>query len=126
MQIPNNHLRDRTCAKCNDTISKGERFIQNYLDDKNIDYIFNNIIEGCKLKKSLRFDFYLPKLNIAIEYDGEQHFRAIDYFGGEKQFLLTQQRDNIKNKWCIQNNIQLLRISYLDIIEDKLNQLFNI
>lgn len=126
MQIPNNHLRDRTCFNCNDAISKGEKIIINFLDNNKINYVYNRKIEGCKLIKSLRFDFYLPDTNSGIEYDGEQHFRPIKHFGGEKGFKLTKKRDNIKNIFCLENNINLYRISYKENIEDKLKEIFNI
>ena len=71
----------------------------------------------------LRFDFYLNKYNTLIEFDGQQHFRPVDFFNGEEGFRLTQLRDNIKNEYCKNNNIPLLRISYKEInnIENILN-----
>lgn len=63
----------------------------------------------------LRFDFYLPTYNTCIEFDGKQHFEAINFFGGEENLKLTQLRDSQKNQYCIQNNIDLYRISYNDI-----------
>lgn len=125
-QVPNNHLSDRTCFKCGDNMSKGEMFIKDYLDSNKIEYLFNNKIDGCKFIKSLRFDFYLPKLDICIEYDGEQHFKPVSYFGGIDGFNLTKKRDSVKNMWCEYNKIRLIRISYKENIKDKLNKLFNI
>ncbi len=66
----------------------------------------------CKYKQLLRFDFYLPNFNICIEYDGIQHTQPVDYFGGQKEFELIQLRDEIKNTYCEQNDIHLLRVSY--------------
>jgi hypothetical protein len=88
-----------------------------------IQYTFND----CLNIKKLPFDFYLPEYNICIEYDGEQHFRPIDYFGGLETFNKQKERDNIKNKYCENNNIEILRIAYYDyknieyIIKSKLN-----
>lgn len=84
----------------------------------------------------IRFDNYIEELNLAIEYDGEGHFIPIDWAGkGEnwaiESLQLTQQRDIIKNKYCYENNINLLRISYLEIcnakeiIMDKINEITN-
>lgn len=73
--------------------------------------------------KNIHFDFYLPEENICIEFDGEQHFRPIDYFGGENTFKLTQKRDKIKNKYCKNNNIKLLRIKYDENITKKLKSI---
>jgi hypothetical protein len=56
-----------------------------------------------------------------------QHFKPIDYFGGVKSFNELKQRDSIKDKYCENNNIEILRIAYYDyenieyIIKRKLN-----
>ena len=49
-----------------------------------------------------------------IEYDGEQHFKPIEFFGGEEAFQKQQERDQKKDEWCKENNIPLLRIPYTD------------
>ena len=53
-------------------------------------------------------DIFIPKYNIAIECQGEQHFVPIDFFGGNVSFKKTIERDIRKNKLCEQNNIKLL------------------
>lgn len=127
LQIPNNHIKgNRTCFKCRGNMSNGEKLILNYLELKNIKYVFNNTIKGCNFNKPLRFDFYLPDMNTCLEYDGEQHFKSISKFGGDDHLILTKKRDNIKNIWCDKNKINLIRISYKDNIENKLNEIFNI
>ena len=82
--------------------------------------------EDCKLIKKLRFDFYLPEKDIFIEFDGEQHYKPIDRFGGQEGFNETLKRDNAKNEWCEENNKQLIRIKYGENVVDKLNQIINI
>ena len=77
----------------------------------------------------LPFDFYLPQYNLIIEYDGEQHFKPISVFGGEDAFWTTVTHDAIKNQYCEDNDIDLLRIPYWEfdniekLIKDKLNGL---
>ena len=66
----------------------------------------------------LKFDFALLDDNdevfCLIEYDGLQHDKPIDFFGGKKAYENTILRDNIKNQYCADNNITLLRLkSYL-------------
>ena len=51
----------------------------------------------------LSFDIYLPKYNVAIEYDGEQHFYPCDLFGGDIGFARTKERDRIKDDYCKNN-----------------------
>lgn len=100
------------CPYCNK--SKGERYIHNYLKENNIEFQTEFIIN--LNNTNLRFDFYLPVQNLFIEYDGIQHFKPIDFFGGEEYFDKLKKYDNIKNDYCEINNINLLRISYKDNI----------
>ena len=120
--LPTNLLKGSKCPNCNR--SKGENFVSEWLDSHNIDYVPQKRFENCKDKRLLPFDFYIPLENTIIEYDGKQHTEPIDWFGGEEQFQYTQKHDQIKTQYCKDNNIQLLRISYKDDIEEKLNSLF--
>ncbi len=104
--------------------SKGSKSIVSFLEENNIRYIKEHYYEDCKNISHLRFDFYLPELNTLIEYDGEQHFRACSYWGGEEAFLKRQINDKIKNEYSIKNRIPLLRISYLEDVNTKLNEYF--
>lgn len=80
--------------------------------------------EDCKDKKPLPFDFYLPNNVICIEYDGEQHTKPIDYFGGIESYECTVRHDKMKNEYCKNNGISLLRIPYNKNVEEELNNFF--
>ena len=114
------------CPKCRE--SKGEKKIQEVLISNNIifkqQYTFNN----CKNIKYLPFDFYLPQYNCCIEYDGEQHFKPIEFYGGEDEYLKCKERDNIKTQYCKDKNIKLIRIPYWEFnnIENILKQKLNL
>ena len=56
------------------------------------------------------FDIWIPSLNVAIEYQGLQHDKPIDFFGGEKSFLDNQKRDLKKKKLCFENNVKLIEV----------------
>ena len=98
------------CPSCNE--SHGERTISKILEKLFIKYESQKKFDGCKNINHLLFDFYLPKYNVCIEYDGEQHFKAIKFFGGNDALIKTQKRDKIKDEYCNKNNIHLLRIPY--------------
>lgn len=108
------HYR-KLCPKCETKYSKGETKIMKYLEKNNISYETEKTFKDCKNKKLLPFDFYLNDYKVLIEFDGKQHFEAIDFFDGEKGLKETQFRDEIKNKYCKDNNIPLLRIPYNEI-----------
>ncbi len=116
MQTPHIHLSGHGCPKCN--TSKGEKLVEDWLIEHEISHVREYRFQGCKNTNTLPYDFYLPNENILIEYDGEQHFRAIDYWGGEERFKKQQESDEIKTKYAIDNNIPLLRIKY-DLTKDE-------
>jgi very-short-patch-repair endonuclease len=70
----------------------------------------------CKNLQPLPFDFYIPSHNLCIEYDGEQHTIAYEYFGGDDKLKQTKQNDELKTSFCIANNIKLIRIPYTEYI----------
>lgn len=93
-------------------MSKGEGKIVNILNQSKHkyerEYTFADLRGG-----RYRFDFYLPKLNIAIEFDGEQHFAQTPRFHRTRSdFLAAQERDREKNSYCLANGIKLYRIPY--------------
>ncbi len=96
------HLQGSGCQSCNS--SKGERKIEELLKNHNIKYIKEYKVPD----SNLRFDFYLPEYNIAIEYDGELHFKNIKY----SKLNEIKQRDFLKNKLCHIYKINLIRIPY--------------
>jgi hypothetical protein len=57
------------------------------------------------------FDIYIPELNIAIEYQGQQHYRPIDYFGGQEAFEQNKIRDKLKADKCKENNCTLIYVN---------------
>lgn len=120
-QTPDNHLNGQGCSKCKR--SKGEEVIEKILIDNNIKYTTQKRFKDCIDKRQLPFDFYLPDYNMCIEFDGEQHFKVVEYFGGEKGYEDRQRRDKIKTNYCKENNIFLLRISHNENIENKLMKL---
>jgi very-short-patch-repair endonuclease len=122
-QEPNNHLQGRGCPKCK--LSSGEKIIHDYLSKNNIEFEIQKKFDECKYRKFLKFDFFLSDYNICVEYDGEQHFTPINYFGGQNRFETTKITDNIKTTFCEKNGIFLLRINYKENIEEKLQWLIN-
>lgn len=102
------------CPMCSPK-SKGELLIIEYLTKNNIKFYKEKEFENCKYESYLHFDFYLLDLNICIEFDGQQHFKPIEYFGGEESYRKQIEKDSIKNDYCINNNIKLIRIPYWEL-----------
>lgn len=99
------------CSSCSKK-SKGEEKISQYLLKNNKIYYKQKSFNACESKNKLLFDFFLPEDNICVEYDGIQHFQPVSYFGGLYAFKYQKIKDAIKNKFCEDNNIKLIRIPY--------------
>lgn len=97
-----------------------EKTITDILKELNISFkkqfIFSNLKGDFD---NLRFDFALFKdenLICLIEYQGEQHYEPVEFFGGEKQFKKTLKYDSLKEEYCKNNNIKLIKIPYWDSV----------
>lgn len=107
-QFPENHLQGHGCPKCQ---CKSQAILYQRLKESLPNYIIQWEAKVQWLK-GLRFDIYFPELNVAVEYDGQQHFTPIEKFGGQIEFEKTQIRDEIKNKLCKEHNCLLFRMKY--------------
>lgn len=120
-----NNLKNGITTSCGCINSKGEELIGKLLTKHNISYSKEYSFSNCKSPITghpYRFDFYVDNKYL-IEYDGIQHFKDTSLNWGEPLEQL-QQRDKIKNEWCLNNNIPLIRIPYIHLpklmIEDLL------
>ena len=118
-----NHFQQgKRCPKCKQP--RGEKFIESYLTNHNISFSTQVRFDDCRYKRPLPFDFAIlnkeKKIIALIEFDGLQHYRPINYFGGEEAFKERQRKDLIKTNYCKENNIPLLRIKYDENTEEKL------
>lgn len=112
---PNNILNGKGCPHCK--TSKGEMKVAQILDDMAIEYGTQYRFPDCRDELVLPFDFFLPKYNICIEYDGLQHFEPCTFGGISKERAIenlarVQKHDKIKDEYCQDNNITLIRIPY--------------
>jgi len=122
-QSPLHHLNGQGCPICN--YSKGEYEILKFLDRNKIKFYRQHKFDNCKYINKLQFDFYLPDLNICIEFDGKQHFDVIKKWGGLEEFIKRNKRDVIKTEYCNNNSIKLIRIKYDEDFLKKLDFLKN-
>ncbi|RGG64626.1 hypothetical protein DWX11_09745 [Ruminococcus sp. AF18-29] len=107
------------CPNC-EKYYLGERNIREILLENNQTFEEQYKFQDCKNIRPLPFDFYLPDKNICIEYQGRQHYMAVDYFGGVDSFNKQQYNDNIKRQYCTENNIELVEIPYTENTKSKI------
>lgn len=91
--------------------SKGEEKISEILTINKIPFIKQKSFNNCKNTNVLKFDFYIDNKYL-IEYDGIQHFEATGGWFTEETIQDNQKRDQIKNQYCKEHNIPLIRIPY--------------
>lgn len=107
-------LKQGNTQSCGCLVSKGENKIKELLISMGIEYLSQYSFDDLKDISPLRFDFYLPKFNILIEYQGEQHYKSIEKWGGEEAFKDRIRKDNMKRNYCNEKHIKLIEIPYWD------------
>lgn len=108
-----NFQQGQRCPKCN--VSKGEHSIKETLNDLGINFIQHYKFDDCVFYRRLEFDFYIPSLNTIIEYDGIFHYSIIKGKSNFDDFVNGKIRDTVKNIYCENNGIKLIRIPYWDL-----------
>lgn len=110
--VSSNNLRQgkygtQSCGKCHS--SHGQNKIREILRSNHVNFIEEYRFKDCKDQRPLPFDFFVESTYI-IEFDGMQHFKEVDnnFFNHQ----LTKKHDKIKNNYCKQNNIPIIRIPY--------------
>lgn len=117
-QTPYKHLSGEGCGKCT---RKSQYRLLTRLESVFTNEQFTWEYSSNWLGRQ-RIDICIEKYKIAIEYDGEQHYRAVDHFGGIVGYERTVNRDLLKNKKCKENGFTLFRIRY-DYTEKDFNDL---
>lgn len=119
---PNNLLNGHGCALCG--VQTGEKQIACILIDHNISFTYEKTFENLIGTGGglLSYDFYLPQYNALIEYQGEQHYKAVDCFGGEERFIQQQEHDRRKREYAIKNGFKFLEIKYDEDTKEKTEQ----
>ena len=105
--------RGQGCRLC--SASTGETMVSSILKEKNIEYEFQKKFDGLvgEGRGQLSYDFYLPKYNTLIEYQGQQHYMIVDAFHATDRTLKKQiHHDNLKREYAKENNISLIEVPY--------------
>ncbi len=120
---PFNHLNYGTiCSKCDESLFSKK--VIKYMNKHRILFYRQHRFDGCKGDLyQLPFDFYIPSLNTCIEFDGIQHFQPVEHFGGLESYERLKKNDKIKNDYCEDNYINIIRIKYDQL--DRINEILD-
>ena len=124
VQVRAADLKSGKTTSCGCLSSVGEEKIAYLLTQAGIPFEKEKTFSTCRFETGglARFDFYVNNKYL-IEYDGIQHFKPTFNKLDKNAFLITQTHDNYKEQWCKDNNIPLIRISYLQLKELTLEDL---
>jgi uncharacterized protein with PIN domain len=100
------------CPYCNSP--KGETIITKILNNLNIRYEYQKTFDDLRDIHLLSYDFYIPDQNILIEYQGIQHYQAIEYFGGDATFKRQQKHDKMKLDYAKAHHHNLIAVPYTE------------
>jgi hypothetical protein len=111
-QSANSHLSGHGCPNCK---YKNQQIVNDFLQSKCIK--FNNFLRLTIKNKLVICDFYIPSLNLIIEYNGEQHYHPVRFDkkattnkSAEENLKKQQERDSLLRNYCTNNKIYLLEI----------------
>jgi len=102
---------------------------EGWISEEELTLIVKNLFKGYEVEKTrqalkgwcLELDIYIPKLKIAFEYNGIQHYKFNHFFFNNKEdFQALQYRDRCKKKLCKKNNIKLIVIKYNEELSEQL------
>lgn len=111
-QKPVLHIQGYGCPYCFESISG--KVVRDFMDKRRISYYTQYFFSDMS---DIPFDFYIPSIRTAIELYDIQHYQPIDYFGGLEAYERLRINDKIKNDYCEDNYINLIRIRW-DQIDD--------
>ena len=100
------------CPYCSSP--KGEDTTNKILKSLGIKYEYQKTFDDLKDVQPLSYDFFIPSQNILIEYQGQQHYEPIDYFGGKDKFKLQQKHDTMKSDYAKAHHYTLIAIPYTE------------
>jgi hypothetical protein len=123
------HLNGSGCSECSQSL--GARRVSHWLTEHEIYYELEAPIPAGKKGLPLRADFFLPEHNMYIEYDGEQHFKPIAFFGMDEKTSISvfneqKERDLAKENWILGKGFELLRIRFDQNVEHQLEKYFQV
>lgn len=117
MVTPKEYLQGSACPSCKE--SKGETRVRLFLEKHGIHHVQEYRIEPFHY----RFDFFIPKLKVLIEYHGQQHYKPVAIFGGDAGYKETVKRDKAKRALAKDKGFQLITLSYRGSMSNNLERI---
>lgn len=92
------------------------KIVKKYYKQYGVIYQHRPLFLHSSIGGQMSYDIFISGLNIAVEYQGKQHFEPVDYFGGEEAFKRVQIRDAEKKQLSEENGVHLVYINHWDVV----------
>lgn len=122
-QVPHDHISGCGCPKCR-LVGQTKLYDKLKKEFPELEIMFEVGRKQIPWIGSQRIDIYIPKLNIAIEYNGRQHYMPVNQFGGILEYQKVQNRDEMKRLKCLEHGCILFEIRY-NYTKDDFSKLIN-
>lgn len=70
--------------------------------------------------EGLEIDIYVPDYKLGFEYQGIQHYVAVEHWGGEKQLIKQKENDRRKLDLCKEHGVNLIFVDYNEELSTEL------
>ena len=121
-QLPYQHLKGKGCPIC--SASTGEKEIIDFLNKKNLDFVYQKTFDDLADVQKLRYDFYVPSKNLLIEYNGVYHYKVVN--GDVAKYEYQIKHDKMKSDYAERHNIPLLVIKYTENVTERLQEVLKV
>lgn len=112
-QVASYHLAGNGCPTCSE--SHMERTVRNFFKRNHVHFESQKTFEWLVFEGKMHLDFFLPEYGVAVECQGGQHFKSVNWFGGDAMYRKTIARDETKKRLCNQHGIEVLYYSDIGI-----------
>lgn len=129
--VNHRYLRFGDTESCGCTKSRGNATVMRWLNANHKNYQAEYSFKDFYTTPGnyYKFDFAIFKkngdLDFLIEYQGNIHFKTGTGWNNKEALKDIQRRDEIKYEYCQEHNIKLYYITYEEIIEDRLEEIFS-
>lgn len=114
-------LNHPICPNCSIKSYTGENKIKKFLNEKEIVFFFRKTYPDLRDVDLLSYDFYIPSLELLIEYNGIQHYKWVKFFQPTIEHFYKQQlHDKMKLDYAIKNVINFEIIHYKENVEERM------
>lgn len=108
-----NEIKSCGCS----SMSLGEMEIADELTANGVEFISEKSFNDLRSDANgvPRYDFYLPKQNAVIEFQGKQHYEETTFFGENNSLEKNKARDRLKREYAISKGMKYIEVHFSEL-----------